>query len=446
MNEDFLSGVIEGFYGQPWSRPERLELFDWMEIAHLNAYLYAPKDDLKLRARWREPYSADEIASLRELIEAARAKNIEFICALSPGLDIAYSNPSELEAIKSRFEQLVQAGAKRFALLFDDIPDRMSADDSARFQNFASAHAHVANDVYKFLHERSQENRLLFCPTPYCGRMAARQLGGSDYLAVLGRKLLPEIGVFWTGPEIISEEISVAHIREIAALLRRKPIIWDNLHANDYDGRRFFVGPYSGRPRELLNEVSGILTNPNCEFHLNYLPIFTFGDFINSKGPWQPRDWFLANLPFWLKHFDSRENFIDANDLLVLCDCYYLPHKDGPEAESLYHSVRHVVERPQDFAAFPSLTQRARRLREFCARLAEIENRPLFYALSRRIWELREELDLLEKFVTFRSNPENAHKSFASDFHLLSTYRGGFVTRLQKLLLQNSDGSFTPLP
>lgn len=446
MSGDFLSGVIEGFYGQPWSRLERMELFDWMEIAHLNAYLYAPKDDLKLRARWREPYTADELAVLRELIDAARLSGAELIYALSPGLDINYSNQSHIDSIKSRFDQILKIGGVHFALLFDDIPDNLSAEDAARFGNFASAQAHVANEVWEFVRQRSAENRLLFCPTAYCGRMANRQLGGPNYLAVLGRELAPEVSVFWTGPEIISEEIPVAHIREIAALLRRKPIIWDNLHANDYDGRRFFVGPYSGRPRELLSEVSGILTNPNCEFHLNYLPVFTLGDFINGKGPWQPRDSFLANLPFWLKHFDSRENFVDANDLLVLCDCYYLPHKDGPEAESLYHSMRHVVERPQDFAAFPSLTQRARRLREFCARLAEIENRPLFYALSRRIWELREELDLLEKFVTFRSNLENAHKSFASDFHLLSTYRGGFVARLQKLLLQNSDGSFTPLP
>ncbi|HUS35375.1 MAG TPA: beta-N-acetylglucosaminidase domain-containing protein, partial [Verrucomicrobiae bacterium] len=357
-----------------------------------------------------------------------------------------YSKQADIDSIKSRFDQILRIGGVHFALLFDDIPDNLSAADIARFGNFASAQAHVASEVWKFIQQRSQQIRMLFCPTAYCGRMANRQLGGANYLSVLGRELSPDVSVFWTGPEIISQEISVAHIREIAALLRRKPMIWDNLHANDYDGRRFFVGPYSGRPRELLSEVSGILTNPNCEFHLNYLPIFTLGDFINGKGPWQPRDSFLANLPFWLKHFDSRDNFINANDLLVLCDCYYLPHKDGPEAESLSHSVRHVSERPQDYAAFPSLTQRARRLREFCSRLAEIENRPLFYALSRRIWELREELDLLEKFVTFRSNPENAHKSFASDFHLLSTYRGGFVARLQKLLLQNPDGSFTPLP
>src|SRR5688500_1750753 len=243
MSETFLTGIIEGFYGQPWSRAERFELFDWLEISHLNAYLYAPKDDLKLRARWREPHTADELAALRELIDTARASRVELIYALSPGLDIAYSSQSDIDAIKSRFGQLLQAGANHFALLFDDIPDTMSAADKARFQNFASAHAHVSNEILLFLQQRSPQNRLLFCPTPYCGRMAARQLGGANYLAVLGRDLAPQIDIFWTGPEIISEEISIPHIREIAALLRRKPLIWDNLHANDYDGRRFFVGP-----------------------------------------------------------------------------------------------------------------------------------------------------------------------------------------------------------
>ena len=43
---DFLSGVIEGFYGPPWSRAERLQLFDWLAAWGLNTYLYAPKEDL----------------------------------------------------------------------------------------------------------------------------------------------------------------------------------------------------------------------------------------------------------------------------------------------------------------------------------------------------------------------------------------------------------------
>src|SRR5687767_666153 len=33
---EFLSGVIEGFYGQPWTESERMELFDWMAAWGLN--------------------------------------------------------------------------------------------------------------------------------------------------------------------------------------------------------------------------------------------------------------------------------------------------------------------------------------------------------------------------------------------------------------------------
>lgn len=252
MNGDFISGVIEGFYGQPWSRAERIELFGWMRDGHLNTYLYAPKDDLKLRARWREPYTPDELNALRELIGSCLAHRIEFTYAISPGLDISYSSPADLDAIQRRFQQLHDLGAKNFALLFDDIPDRMRSEDARAFGSFAEAQAHVTNHIYFWLSERFAANNFFFCPTPYCERMAERGLGGGlKYLETIGAQLAPRIQIFWTGPEIISKEIPMPHTLQIGALLGRKPVIWDNLHANDYDGRRFYVGPYSGRSREL---------------------------------------------------------------------------------------------------------------------------------------------------------------------------------------------------
>jgi protein O-GlcNAcase/histone acetyltransferase len=440
MNGDFISGVIEGFYGQPWSRAERLQLFGWMRDGKLNTYLYAPKDDLKLRARWREPYTAAELDTLRELIGACIAHNIDFTYALSPGLDISYSSSTDLRAIEARFQQLIDLGAKNFALLFDDIPDRMRPEDARAFGSFAEGQAHVTNHIYTWLSERYAAKTFFFCPTPYCERMAERGLGGGmRYLQTLGSQLAPPIKIFWTGPEIISEEIPIPHIRQVAALIGRKPVIWDNLHANDYDGRRFFVGPYSGRSRELRDEVAGILINPNCELPLNFVPIRTFADYLNISGIWQPRESYLEALRAWVPQFDN----ISFDDLVLLCDCFYLPHHDGAEADQLFNSLSDVVDCATLAAAFPILTK-ATRLREVCARLVEIKNRPLFYALSRRIWELREELDLLEKFIAFRATPENANKPFHSDFHLAKTYRGGFVPRLQKLLTQNSDGSFSP--
>ena len=79
----------------------------------------------------------------------------------------------------------------------------------------------------------------------------------------------------WTGPKVISRLISPESIDEIAEVLRRKPVIWDNLHANDYDQKRIFLGPYSGRPSALLTKLKGVLTNPNCEYGANFVAIHT---------------------------------------------------------------------------------------------------------------------------------------------------------------------------
>jgi hypothetical protein len=399
---DFLAGVIEGFYGQPWSQTERFELFDWMKQWGLNTYFYAPKDDLKHRALWREPYAPAELKSLEQLIQRCGERNVRFIYGISPGLDIQYGNKAEVRHLNQRLDQMREIGCQNFAVLFDDLP--ASADPA-----LALAQAELANAV--------RRGRFLFCPTAYCGRMAA---GKEEYLATLGHELSPDIDVFWTGPEIISREITVAHIQDLQRLLKRKPLIWDNLHANDYDGRRFYCGPYAGRAPALRNEVAGLLVNPNNEFPLNYVPLRTFAEFVRGKEPWDARNAYLSAMAEWLPRFASIGEPLKLEDLILFGDCYYLPHEEGPEAEALLGGG--AVE--------------ACRLRDFCARLAELHDRSLFYALHRRAWELREELDLLITYFKNETTP------FRSDSHSPGTFRGGIVARLQRILGQQADGSF----
>lgn len=417
---EFLCGVIEGFYGKPWSAQERSQLIEQLGEFGLNTYLYAPKDDLKHRALWRIPYSETEAAGLRSLIEACRTKGVHFFYAIAPGLDMAYA--SESPALVGKLRQLAELGCENFAVLFDDIPDAMTEADRARFGSFAAAQAFAANEA-----ARAVGGKFLFCPTPYCGRMARRKLGGADYLRILGRELDAEIEILWTGPEIISAEISVGDVEEVTAQIGRKPMIWDNLHANDYDGRRFFCGPYSGRAAGIREKVSGILSNPNCEFPLNYVALRTLGMFAQADPSWNARKAYKQALEEWRPRFERVNGELPSmEDLTLFSDCFYLPHEDGLEAEGLFESAKRHV-RGGDRAFKTS----AARLKQFCAELTELKDRELFYALWRRAWELREELDLLEKFPA------------ASDFHLPGTYRGGFVPRLQRLLKQNSDGSFS---
>jgi len=72
----------------------------------MDSYLYAPKDDYKHRAYWRELYTVEEAEHLSSLISAAKESDIRFIYAISPGLDIVYSSNKDISALKRKLEQV----------------------------------------------------------------------------------------------------------------------------------------------------------------------------------------------------------------------------------------------------------------------------------------------------------------------------------------------------
>ena len=433
---EFLSGVIEGFYGKPWTPSERVELFDWMARWGLNTYFYAPKDDLHHRALWREPYAPADASALAQAVAECSRRDIRFVYALGPGLDIRYADLTEIDRIRARFEQMLTLGCEHFSLLFDDIPDHLASLDLARWGSLAAAQCHVANSVFEWVRGRVPRSRFIVCPTAYCGRMRERQLGGDGYLETIGRELSPAIDIFWTGPAIISREITAAHVEELQRVLNRKPLIWDNLNANDYDGRRFFCGPYSGRPPELRQMVAGLLTNPNNEFPLNYVPVRSLAEFAHGRGQWDPRTSYLSGIREWLPAFATIGVPIALEDLILFCDCFYLPHEEGAEAEGFYQRARRLIgEEPggstDDAAVFREQTNR---LRELCDRITELRHRPIFYALSRRIWDLREQLDLLERYVDYRTQ----QTSDTGGFQLPSAEHPGMVARLRQLVVEHA--------
>lgn len=79
----------------------------------MDMYVYAPKDDYKHRAYWRELYTVEEAEHLSSLISAAREQGITFCYALSPGLDITYSSQKEITALKRKLEQVGDRSIKR---------------------------------------------------------------------------------------------------------------------------------------------------------------------------------------------------------------------------------------------------------------------------------------------------------------------------------------------
>uniref|UniRef100_A0A8C2DV19 Protein O-GlcNAcase n=1 Tax=Cyprinus carpio TaxID=7962 RepID=A0A8C2DV19_CYPCA len=308
----FITGVVEGFYGRPWTMEQRKELFRrYCQKWGLNTYLYAPKDDYKHRMFWREMYSVEEAEQLTTLISAAKEYGVEFIYAISPGLDITFSNQKEVSTLKRKLDQVSHFGCKSFALLFDDIDHNMCPADKEVFSSFAHAQVSITNEIFQYLGE---PEIFLLCPTEYCGTFCYPNVPQSPYLRTVGEKLLPGIEVLWTGPKVVSKDITVESIEEVTKILRRAPVIWDNIHANDYDQKRLFLGPYKGRSSELIPRLKGVLTNPNCEFESNFVAIHTLATWYKSNMNGVRKDVVMSRQ---VPHSGTKSTSIDVPVLTV---------------------------------------------------------------------------------------------------------------------------------
>ena len=47
------------------------------------------------------------------------------------------------------------------------------------------------------------------------------------------------IKVFWAGGKVVSRTVTAKEIKKLSEVIKRKPVLWDNLHANDYDHQSF---------------------------------------------------------------------------------------------------------------------------------------------------------------------------------------------------------------
>lgn len=446
MNEHehpFLCGVIEGFYGRPWAWEQRLQLLDWMHAWGMDTYMYGPKDDIKIRTRWRERYTDAEAGALARLIEQCVERGVHFIYAIAPGLDMRYADPSDTAALHSKLEQLARLGARDFTVLFDDIPHHMDEADRSRFGTFAYAQAHVCNQAVDHLRERGIAGRFFMCPTDYCGRMATPSVPESAYLRELGERLQPSIEVFWTGDEIVSQTITVESIRQLRRVLGRKPIIWDNLHANDYDIRRVYLGPFAGRPPALRHEVSGILTNPNCEFEPNYVAIRTLASYARDGDAYEPRAALREAQRAWLADFATEGGEpLTMAEIELLCDAFYLPFERGPSADGFLATVEAAARvapavQPDQVVAVATYAASVERL---FSKLTELRHRDLLYALYRYVWELRTETGLVADHLRWLAAAPAPDARFAKPDRVANTYRGGLAASLQRLLPLDQEG------
>ena len=257
-------GVVEGFYGVPWSWRERWNLVATMAEVGLGFYLYAPKNDPLHRAQWREPYPSDFVERLGRLATAADPAGITVSFGISPFIDYEAASDADYETLRAKLAVLAAAGVRGFAVLADDIElESTPVVDGA----LGALHAGVTNRLLADLGAAYPGVTLTFVPTVYSDERIGFWPGAPDYLRAL-RDLAPSIPVMWTGPLTGNETLAPADLQTFVDLVGRPPLIWDNYYANDGgDGftGHLFLGRYAGRSADLPAAVTGIVVNPSIQ-------------------------------------------------------------------------------------------------------------------------------------------------------------------------------------
>lgn len=325
-----IRGTIEGFYGDPWSQRERLDQMDFYGDTKMNTYIYAPKDDPYHREQWREPYPADRLAELEELVARADRNHVDFTFALSPGVSICYSRESDYEALEAKLQEMYDIGVRSFNIPLDDIDYTQwnCAGDGAEYgppsrEAAARAQVDLLNRVQQeFIETHEGVERLQMVPTEY------GDLEDSPYKQVFREELDDEIVVQWTGTAVVPPEITNEQAREIEELYGHDVLLWDNYPVNDFaqTAGRLLLAPYQEREAGLSDNLSGIVSNPMNQAAASKVALFTIADFTWNDADYEPYEsWrgaaeYLAN---------GDEEVADA--LLAFFDLNHLAPTFGPD-------------------------------------------------------------------------------------------------------------------
>ena len=257
-------GVIEGFYGNPWSHKDRLRQFDFYGQNKMNIYVYGPKDDPYHRAKWREPYPEKEASLLRELVEAAHRNKVQFVWAIHPGGDIKW-NKTDSVAVVDKLEKMYALGIRTFAVFFDDIwGEGAKGDKQAGLLNYVTD---------EFVRKHTDVEPLIMCPTQY-----NKAWSGGDYLPTLGTKMYPEVRIMWTGNSVV-DMIEKNDMEWINGQIRRKAFIWLNYPVNDYCQSRLLMGKTYGNGKDIYDMVSGFCSNPMEYAEASKVSLYSIADY-----------------------------------------------------------------------------------------------------------------------------------------------------------------------
>lgn len=279
-------GLVEGFYGTPWSHETRLAIIDYLGKNKMNTYVFGPKDDpFHSSPNWRQPYPPAEAAKIRELTDRAGKAGVDFVWAIHPGKDIRWDK-ADYDSLVNKFELMYDLGVRGFAVFFDDI-DGAGANPRRQTQ--------LLNDLNRdFVSKKGDVAPLAVCPTEYTRLWTNPNKGGAN--DIYGETLDKNINVFYTG-DVVCSDVTKETLDFMNSLIRRPAYFWWNFPVSDYCRNYLLSGPAYGLDTKLTSkDCVGLLSNPMEHGIASLSALYSVGDYSWNPDSYNAMDSWTRSL------------------------------------------------------------------------------------------------------------------------------------------------------
>jgi hypothetical protein len=260
-----IAGVLEGFYGQPWSWADRRAVMERCVPAGLPWFAWAPKNDPLHRDAWRDPFPDEHLEGFADLLAI---DGLKLCVSIAPGKDVGDID-EDIASLSAKLEpvvQIVEANGSHIPLVliaFDDLesePGQLVAD--------ALRHAEIISALGNYFGSRIQLGAV---PAHYAG------VQPTQYLTAFSENLPPEVLIGWTGDAVVNDRISAESAERFAdAVDGRALLLWDNYPVNDVFLRdRLFLHPLRGRDPLLSEFCPAYFANAAVQPMLSLPPLLS---------------------------------------------------------------------------------------------------------------------------------------------------------------------------
>lgn len=420
-------GLVEGYYGYPYSVDVKKDLMRYMMRFKMNTYMYGAKSDPYHSQMWKDAYPTSITAQqekngwltqemVREISEVSEMTKVNFIWAIHPGNEFLGSS-TVVRDIMSKFAKMHALGVRHFGVFVDDvgIPSsdadmKKNADRLTELQKEIekkwNAEGAEAEDTVRPLH---------FVPQIYCNSFASSTDQRQRFMSALS-KVPSYITVYSTGQGVWSVPNN-SHTVTVVNEFGRPMGWWWNYPCNDNaDGQIYPMDMYSNfvdmpavgdgeRMPSVLSNCQGLVANPMQQGQVAKISLFSIADYAwNNAGFVNEKSW-EASFKSIIEDEAVRNAFHDIT--------YYLRWNDPQSMQTLINNYKNSLESGAPNSS--ALKNAILKIKADCEKVmtlreSEIESDRLLYVdIAPWLHTLHTYSVVVEKMLDILDNPIDGH-------------------------------------